>query len=673
MSFRYKNLTINKLSIIGAGQIGPDILLHFSKVFAGNDVQLVLIDVSESQLQKAKAKIEKKINKGIEIGAFKQAHAEFMLKSIVYSLNYKDISDSQIVLEAATESEEIKEKIFSQVEAICDEQCLFFSNSSHMQPEVIFKNVNNKSRCLVTHYFFPADRNHVVEIIPSGETNPEIVDLFAGFYEAIGKVPIVVKSSYGYAIDPIFEGLCQTAIMCLEKGWGNEKQIDKVACETLGLGVGPFTALNLTGGNPITAHGLDVMHELISPWFKTPQMLHDKVKDKTTWQTALKGEEIIVPEELASNLREEFLGAYFLLSSLIVEKKISNVSDLDMACELALDIKPPFTLMNQIGSWNVLKIATKFNENHSSFKIPEIFQTTVAKGKWNISRIATTVKDNVSILTIRRPKKTNALDSDVMQEIFEHAQKVETDPNLHGLVITGFGTKAFVSGADIGELAACKTPKEGFHNSQHFQSVLNFIENMKKPTVCAYNGFAFGGGNELGMACSFRIAKKDLPIAFCQPEVTLGFIPGAGGTQRLPRLIGLSAAAQILRTGRAVSGKEAVELGFIYKEAEGDLIEEATALIKKIVAREIVPKKISHFPLISNGESPQAINLGHLSKKIDTIICRAIYEGARLNLEAGLRLESELFGECILTRDMKIGVETFMHKGPKVKAEFVNA
>ncbi len=669
----FKTNNITKLSVIGAGQIGPDILLHFSKVFAGKNVQLVLVDISETALQTAQKRIEKKIAKGLESGAFKPEQAKAMQGSIMYTTNYNEISGSQLVLEAATESEPIKDAIFKQVESLCADNAVFLSNSSHMQPEVIFKNIKNQTRCLVAHYFFPADRNPIVELVPSDKTDKNLMEELLAFYEEIGKVPILVKSSYGYAIDPIFEGLCQTAIMCLEKGLGNEKQIDKVAQETLGLGVGPFTALNLTGGNPITAHGLDEMGKLVMPWFKTPKILYQAVENKTPWNTAIKDEMVEVPADLHNKLRDEFLGAYFSLASFIIDLGISSVNDLDMACELSLVIKPPFTTMNKYGVQNALEVVKKFNAEHPNFKVPTSLQNAAKEGKWKIEQITKTIKNNVAVLTIRRPKVLNALDSNVMGQILNHCKNIEQDKEIKGVVITGYGTKAFVSGADIRELAACKTPAEGIANSRYFHSVLSFIENMKKPVVCAYNGFAFGGGNELGMACTLRIAKKGLPIVFCQPEVNLGFIPGAGGTQRLPRLIPVEKAAEILRTGRIVSGKEALSLGFIYKEFDGDLVNEAINIIEEINAGKIVPKRISKDPAISNIECPPDISLNHLSKRIDQILCRAIYDGLRMRLEDGLELESNLFGECILTKDMKIGVETFMKQGAKAKAEFVHA
>ncbi|MFQ5825645.1 MAG: 3-hydroxyacyl-CoA dehydrogenase/enoyl-CoA hydratase family protein, partial [bacterium] len=659
MSYQYQNLPVSKLSIIGAGQIGPDIALHFSKVFVKHHVQIVLVDIVEKALESAKAKIEKKIQKGVETGAFKPDMAENMKTSISYTLNYQDIAGSEIVLEAATEDEKIKHAIFKQVEAICGDKCLFFSNSSHMQPEVIFKNINNQSRCLVTHYFFPAERNPVVEIIPSDKTDKKLVENLLGFYESIGKVPIKVESSYGYAIDPIFEGLCQTAILCLEKGYGTVKEIDKVATQVLGLGVGPFTALNLTGGNPITDHGLDEMNKQLMPWFKSPKSLSEAVKNNQSWPIASRGEEVSVPTDKREKISNQFMGAYFGLASYILDLGICDISSLNMACELALVVKPPFTLMNEIGLDKALSIVKEFCKEHAGFTVPQSLEKAAQDGKWEISHVIKTIDDNVAVLTIRRPRVLNALNRDVMSELRAHFEDIENDPSLIGSVLTGFGAKAFVSGADINELATLKTPDEGYRTSQSFHKVINRIAELKKPVVCALNGFAFGGGNELAMACTMRICKKNLPIVVGQPEVNLGFIPGAGGTQRLPRLVGLDKGAEILRTGRPISSAEAVEIGLVYKEVEGPLVPEAVSLVRKIHDGTVDITPIRKAPLENVGELPP-VNIGHLSKKIDEILVQAIIEGAKLNLEEGLELESRLFGECIDTEDMKIGIDNFM-------------
>ncbi len=132
-----------------------------------------------------------------------------------------------------------------------------------------------------------------------------------------------------------------------------------------------------------------------------------------------------------------------------------------------------------------------------------------ASGGWEISRIVAKKRDNISVLTIRRPKVLNALNLDVLNELKAEIENAEMNAEIDGIVITGFGTKAFVSGADINMLAALTTPDEGYENSHTFQQLVNSIQNCSKPTVCALNGFAFGGGNELAITCTARIAKKD--------------------------------------------------------------------------------------------------------------------------------------------------------------------
>ena len=671
MAYNFKNLNITKISVIGAGQIGPDIALHFAKSLSPFGVTVNIIDISPQALEKAEAKAHKKINKGLETGAFKPEQAEKIKKTMVFSADYENVRGSQLVIEAATEDENIKDKIFRQVELMTADSCIYLSNSSHMQPEVIFRNIKNKSRGLVAHYFFPAEINPVVELVPGKDTDANQVKLLQGFYEAIGKVPIIVKSSYGYAIDPIFEGICQTAVMCLEKGWGNEKEIDAAAVKALGLGVGPFTALNLTGGNPITAHGLDEMNKLVMLWFHTPKILHEKNTKKEAWNTAQRGEKVELSPEKEERLVKEFQGAFFALASYIYDIGIVDINDLNMACEMSLVIKSPFTFMNKIGINKAYDLVKNFCAIHTSFPFPKVLDKAKADGGWKLQDIVTAKRDETLVITIRRPKVLNALNLEVLDQIKNAMESVKNDNAVKAIVITGFGTKAFVSGADLNMLASLKTPEEGYNNSHTFQSVLNYVESYSKPVVCAMNGFAFGGGNELAMACTTRICKKGLSVLACQPEVNLGFIPGAGGTQRLPRIVGVEKAADILRTARNVSSKEAAEIGLVYKEVEGDLIDEAVKLARQIALGEVKLSNVSKEAIATNG-NPKSLELGHLSKKIDDILVKAIYEGSRLNLHEGLELESRMFGECLLTEDMKIGLNNFKENGPKAKANFIH-
>jgi enoyl-CoA hydratase/carnithine racemase len=162
-----------------------------------------------------------------------------------------------------------------------------------------------------------------------------------------------------------------------------------------------------------------------------------------------------------------------------------------------------------------------------------------------------------------------------------------------------------------------------------------------------------------------------LAVAVAQPEANLGIVPGAGATQRLPRLVGVEKAAEMLRTGRALSGREAVACGLVREEVEGDVVDAAVQLARAAVRGEVRLRPINSGPIATPDQLP-ALELGHLSRATDALICRAIIEGCRLPLADGLHLESELFGECCATEDMRIGVDNFIANGPRAKAVFVH-
>ena len=198
--------TIRKIGVIGSGNIGPDIALHFSQNLQGCGVPVVVVDILQAALDSGQKKAESKILKAVEKKAFRKEEANAIFANMRFTTDYSQLSDADFVIEAAFERMDVKHKIFDQCQEVCPKTAIFASNSSHMVPEEIFKNMKDKSRCLVIHYFFPAERNILLEVIPSKDTVPSLVDFVMKFYEFIGKAPVRIKSRYGYAVDPIFEG-----------------------------------------------------------------------------------------------------------------------------------------------------------------------------------------------------------------------------------------------------------------------------------------------------------------------------------------------------------------------------------------------------------------------------------------------------------------------------------
>ncbi len=672
MSYRYQGREIRKVGVVGSGQIGPDIALHFAKVLHRSGVAVTVVDIAPEALARGKEKALGKIEKGVASKAFAPAEAEAMRAALAFTTDYGALADADLVVEAATEDAALKGRIFAQLESLCPEGTILASNSSHLEPEAIFSGLRNRGRTAVLHYFFPAERNLVVEVIPGKDTSPDVAGWLMGFYEAIGKVPLRVGSRYGYAVDPLFEGLFQAAALCVEEGLGSTREVDAVACETLGLKVGPFTAMNLTGGNPITRHGLDEMHAKVSPWFRAPELLKRQMAEGKPWETPGRGEEVRVPEDRKRRIADSLRGAYLGLACEVLDSGITNVADLEMAVENALDMIPPFRLMNELGLAVSLALVEAYAKAHPGFPVATCLKERAASGRpWVVPVVIRRDRGDVAVVQIRRPKVLNALDAAAFEQIASQMREIRDDRRIRAAVLTGFGVKAFVSGADVRFLARIASPQDGERTCLASQAVLNGIQDLGKPVVCALNGVAFGGGMELAMACTARVARKGMGVLGAQPEPNLGIIPGAGGTQRLPRLVGIERAAEILRTGRPVSVEEAEKIGLVTL-CEGDLLDAAVEMAGALADGRLKVPALPRGPLPGVPAALPPLDLGHLSRRIDAILCETILAGARGNLEEGLRLEARKFGECVLTEDMKAGIRNFVEKGPRAKAAFAH-
>jgi len=672
MAFTMFGRTIRKIGVIGSGNIGPDIALHFSQNLCAYGVPVVLVDILQSALDSGSKKAESKMVKAAEKGIYKKEEADAIFKNILFTTDYGQLSDADFVIEAAFERMDVKHKIFDQCQATCSKTAIFASNSSHMVPEEIFQNMKEKGRCLVIHYFFPAERNILVEIVPGRDTDPGLTEYLMKLYEFIGKAPIKVKSRYGYAVDPIFEGLFLATALTVEKDLANIKQTDAIVAKALEMGVGPFTAHNLAGGNPITQHGLSEMNRKIMAWYRSPKILDDQVKSGKPWETAAKGETVEYSPEIYEAVSNRVMGVYFGMACEVVESGITNIGDLEMALDVGLVMTPPFGMMNKVGLKKALELVEAYAKENPGFKVAEILRKQAASGKpWKIPVVFREDKGDVAILKIRRPRVLNALNQEVFEQLREIITDIQKDPKIQGAVLTGFGTRSFVSGADIGMLASQKTPQEAEAFCLKSQGVLNLIENLGKPVICALNGLAFGGGNEMAMACTARIAKKGQRVFVAQPEPRLGIIPGNGGTQRLPRLVGIEKSWPILRNANPISSDQAKEIGLIQEEVEGDIIEAATEWVKRIASGKVHISPIKKDPIPIPSKLPE-VDIGHLSRKIDSLLQQAVLEGARMTLEEGLKLEAKIFGECLLTQDMRIGMENFIKNGPRVNANFVH-
>lgn len=672
MSFRFRNLQLDHVGVVGSGQIGPDIALHLATALAPAGVAVTVVDVAQDALDRGRAKLEQKVAKAREKGAFSPAVADAILGALTFTADYAALAGAGLVIEAATENLDVKRRIFAQLERICAPDAILASNSSHIEPPLIFGGLQHRARTLVIHYFFPAERNPVVEIVSGPDSSPALAGTVTALYEEMGKVPLCVGSRYGYAVNPVFEGLFLAAALAVEEGLGTVKEVDAAARRALGLGVGPFTAMNLTGGNPITNHALDEMTTRIGPWFRSPKLMRDAMAAGTPWDVPKRDEKVELPPERERRIADTMLGAYFGLCGEILDSGIVTLADLELGVEMGLVMKPPFAFMNELGVPRALELVRAYAAKHEGFPVPACIRRQAASGQpFAIDHVLRRDEGDVAVLTIRRPQVLNALDDEVYAQLVRRFTEVRDDPGIAAAVLTGFGTRAFVSGADVNFLGAITSPAQGVATSERSKQAGTLIENLGKPVVCALNGFALGGGSELALCCSARLVRKGLSLAISQPESNLGIVPGAGATQRLPRLVGVALAAEMLRTGRALSGGQAVEVGLVRQEVDGDVVSAAVELSRAAARGEVVLEGVDPAPLDFDAALPD-VDLGFRSRAIDALITRAIVDGCRRPLADGLRFESEMFGQCCATEDMRIGVRTFQEKGPRAQPVFVH-
>ena len=241
--------------------------------------------------------------------------------------------------------------------------------------------------------------------------------------------------------------------------------------------------------------------------------------------------------------------------------------------------------------------------------------------------------DRVRTLTVNRPEKLNALNSEVMAALDAALDAARGDASVGVVVITGAGEKSFIAGADIGELSKL-TPVEGRAHARRGQAVLAKLETLGKPVIAAVNGYALGGGCELALACTIRVASEN--ARFGQPEVKLGILPGYGGSQRLSRIVGKGRAMQLCLTAEQIDAAEAYRIGLVNR-----VVPPGQALA---ASREMAAQILANGPVAC------------------AFVLDAIHRGLEMPLEEGLFLEATLFGLCAATSDMKEGMTAFLEK-----------
>jgi enoyl-CoA hydratase/3-hydroxyacyl-CoA dehydrogenase len=642
-----------EVAMIGAGTIGPDIGYYIKTALP--NVKLYLVDVVEEPLKNAQKRFEGYAKKAVENRKMKEDKAKEVLGNIVYTMNYDEIKNCDLVIEAATENIALKQKIFETVENIVRPETIITSNTSSIPADRIFNRMKIPERTTITHFFAPAWRSLPVEVIRWQKSSQKTVDWLFWFFGETGKVPIITDNVICFMLDRIFDNWCNDAAYLLP--YATASQIDKVTEEF--VGGGPFFVLNMANGNPII-HETNTLQMEEGAHYK-PASIFPSVD---RWNTKRPGSKVDVPEDVKKKVRDRMLGILFSQSFDIVDRGIGTPGDLNYGCQIALGFKKgPLDIMRTLGEAEVGRIMKKFGEDRAGYPQPKkpfsFYQ--------DFNRfLLVDETDGVIVITLRRPEALNAISDEINNEILGVLKKYANDPAVKGFVITGYGNRAFSAGADIGKFpqtlgnkaAAAKYAKD-------CSEVQLYMDRMEKPVVAAVNGMALGGGFEIAIRCHGIVATKNAFFQF--PEITLGIIPGIGGCivpyRKWPK--GAKIFHEMICLARSMNAKEALEIGMVSKVVDDipELLQEALQEVNRLQGKLTrIPDGKVELPDFSLPDPPAAGKLP-LSREVIAITVKTIQAGASAEtfseaLERGYQGNAEV--AC--TDSAREGITAFLEK-----------
>jgi len=652
------------VGVIGSGSIGPDLAYGFISALAkGEGGKVYLVDIKQEALDAGMARIKGYINKGLAMGKLAPKVAKKVEAGLIPTMELSDLADCDYVLEAATEDLPVKKIIIGQLEDVVRPDCLIGFATSGIPRAQIAADAKHPERCFVNHPFFPAWRSPPVEIVPSEDAafTQKMIDTL----KFLGKVPVPTADVECFAADDIFVNYCAEAARIVEEGTATPAQVDAIVNKAIGGG-GPFNVMDLTSGNLLNVHCLELMRDAPTgtPWFEPPPIFTKQ--GNTPWHDRKNPGDPTHDEALKDEVLGRILAVLLGRTYFVVDNEICSPGAFNWLSRMALGYRSGLLdLAEELGAEQVHELCTKYAARFDGFEVPK---SILDKNLPEFYRtLMVEQEDGIATVTICRPEVMNALSDLVMGELERAFADLAADDSVKGIVLTSFN--GALAGADIMELAALKTFEEAEAKCLRGQGVLNKISGMNKPVVAALNGPVLGGGSELSMSCWARVIGPQTMVG--QPEVNLGIIPGYGGTQRLPRLIGLERGMDLLRTGRPIFAKQACEWGWATGEPAEDFYEAAKDLLRKHIAGEVKLSPLNPEPMALPADLPN-VDIGHHSIVIDTRLVEVVREGLSKSLEGGLAAEAAGFARCRESIDYDIGMTNFIVNGPRVPASFLH-
>ncbi len=651
-----------KAAVVGAGTMGGEI----AQVIASAGIPVVLKDVKQEFVDLGLKKAEEVTRAQLGGLVHKQkitqeqadAQAAEILGRIAGTIEYEGFGDVDFVIEAVPERMEIKQAVFAELDALTPGHAILASNTSSLAISEMADATSRPDKVVGFHFFYPASMMRLVEVVEGADTSPETMGAATTFAQAIRKMPIACGEEPGFVVNRILNSAISEIWRFQESNGLSIKAIDDAVSQARVAPMGPFFLTDLLGLDTVlhvakhlqesygessfyVHQGMKALVEAGDLGAKTGKGFYENGEPRSEGETEFDAEE----------LTQRFVLKAFVEACLLLEEEMASVRDIDLGMMAGAGlIPPPFARADQTGLDDVLaaleRAATEWGEQ---FEPPQILRRLVAQGRLGAKTgqgffaykqpddgfeqgeaVQLETRDGYAIAWLDRPP-ANSLSPQVIEELGRVWEHVDADDSIRALIVASANPMLFCAGADIKAFTQMDE-QTGAELLTTTHALLRRMECSSTITIAAVNAVAFGGGCELAMACDVRIAAES--ASFGQPEINLGIIPGFGGTQRLPRLVGTARALELNLTGDPISAEEAYEIGLVNRVVpDHELHDVARAWARKL-----------------GGQAPLAVSAIKRTTAGDA------------DLDEGIEAEKAAFGEVFQSADAREGIGAFLGK-----------
>jgi len=646
-----------KVAVIGAGEMGHGI----AELAALHGYEVRMRDIKQEYLDRGLERIRWSLGKLVEKGQIRKEQAEEAFVRIHPTLDLREAChDADLAIEAVFEDLDLKKKVFHDLDEAAPAKTILASNTSALPITNMAFATKRPQKVVGMHFFNPPMLMQLVEVIRADTTSDATLQAAVDFARGLGKTVVVVKKDVpGFITTRVLGPYFEEAVWIHEEEGIPIETIDAAMRFRAGFPMGPFELADQVG--------VDVLHHLIEnakrPMPKSVQRLIDgkKVGRKVGegFYSYTEGRPKLTPEMAASFEPIRILAPIINEAAQLVEMDVADPAEIDEAMRLGTAFpKGPCAMADDLG----IDVVVDALRGHKRSKIAKILGDMVARGDLGVKSrrgfydhkteggrmtyetllVSVDAAAHVATITINRPDRLNTLSPQVFEDMDRVLAELDRDDDVRCVVVTGAGDRAFSAGADLTSFSDISKAFKVWRFSRRAEDVMSRLANFPKPTVAAINGHCFGGGLEVALACDFRIAARRAKLG--QTEVNLGLVPGAGGSQRLVRIVGQAKAKELVLLGTRLTADEAAAIGLVNKAVENEAFAgEVRAFADKLAKQAPVAMQLAKVLLNRSGDMP---------------------------IDAALEMEAMAFGLVTSAEDLYEGLQAFMEKRePKFKGE----